>query len=283
MSRQRGITKLKLRRRIGLCGWVATLMFLVACSSASHLQSRQLESVSEQLLQVWTEHKSLIVGEIHGTKETPAVVETLLENQAKQSPDILLGLEIDYVEQDRIDRYLDSNGSPDARRNLLTGGFWKKQDGRASVAMLKLIDAVRIINSKHGRVKIFCFDGVRSGKSRDETMAEIILEHASNPHSYLLILTGNLHAKLSTNPDTSSVKPMGGYLGSLKPFSIAVVANSGSSWSCIDTCGVNLLYDQPATKPEGFIKYWPGEKSGYSGVVRLREFSPSVPAINQTN
>lgn len=102
--------------------------------------------------------RPLLVGELHGTQEIPALLTSMLR-QGGDRP-WLLGLEIPCAEQARVDAFLRSNGGPHARGALRAGAFWTReaQDGRSGTAMLRLIDAVRALNRSGRDIRVVCFD-----------------------------------------------------------------------------------------------------------------------------
>lgn len=105
----------------------------------------------------------LIVGELHGSDQAPALAAALVERLAQQAP-VRLGLEIYAQEQARIDTYLASNGNAEARAALLAGEFWQrpreKSDGRRSRAMFALIEHLRVLQRGGAPVDVVAFDDV---------------------------------------------------------------------------------------------------------------------------
>lgn len=102
--------------------------------------------------------RPLLVGELHGMQEIPALLTSMLR-QGGDRP-WLLGLEIPCAEQARVDAFLRSDGGPHARGALRAGAFWTReaQDGRSGTAMLRLIDAVRALNRSGRDIRVVCFD-----------------------------------------------------------------------------------------------------------------------------
>jgi hypothetical protein len=74
--------------------------------------------------------KTLVLGEIHGTREVPAFVASAV-CQAVYTGPVVLGLEMPA--QPQFDAYLASDGGPQAQQALLAAPFWTAafQDGRA--------------------------------------------------------------------------------------------------------------------------------------------------------
>lgn len=88
----------------------------------------------------------IVVGEVHGTEQTPAFVGQLVCGLLKQGRPVILALERDGSEQEALNRYLASAGQPADAQALLSLRAWARpdsQDGRSSQAMLRLIEQVR--------------------------------------------------------------------------------------------------------------------------------------------
>lgn len=116
--------------------------------------------------------RPLLVGELHGMQEIPALLTSMLR-QGGDRP-WLLGLEIPCAEQARIDAFLRSDGGPHARGALHAGAFWTReaQDGRSGTALLRLIDAVRALNRSGRDIRLLCFDDLApADEGRDTHMA----------------------------------------------------------------------------------------------------------------
>ncbi len=102
----------------------------------------------------------LVIGEMHGSNEYPAFAKSVVCQLLAANKPVILGLEIPENEQVAINRYLQSQGTADDRRVLQQGKFWqgKIQDGRSSVAMFGLIDAVRRLKQAGQKVLLAAFD-----------------------------------------------------------------------------------------------------------------------------
>jgi len=91
----------------------------------------------------------LILGEIHGTKEIPALVADAACAISRTRP-VVVALEIHTRAQADIDAYLASDGGEAARNLLLDGPAWaiRTADGRSSQAMLDLIETLRVLRQE---------------------------------------------------------------------------------------------------------------------------------------
>ncbi|HET9451147.1 MAG TPA: hypothetical protein VFO83_09710, partial [Aggregicoccus sp.] len=85
---------------------------------------------------LYKEGQLLLLGELQGSQETPALVAGLVCHAAARKLPVTLALELPRTEQKRINRFLSSAGRPEDRQRLLNGAFWNRpyQDGRSSSA-----------------------------------------------------------------------------------------------------------------------------------------------------
>jgi hypothetical protein len=85
----------------------------------------------------------VIIGELHGTEESPAVFAELVCIAAAKRLSIRVGLELATDDVASLPRYLASDGSSDARAALRASRVFKgANDGRSSAAMAREIAAV---------------------------------------------------------------------------------------------------------------------------------------------
>src|ERR1043165_2111250 len=85
-------------------------------------------------------HGTLLIGDLHGTREIPAFVGQLVTAAAARRP-VVLGLEVPPGHATAIQAYVASDGGAARRREMLADAWWQAeyQDGRRSVAMGDLI------------------------------------------------------------------------------------------------------------------------------------------------
>ncbi len=241
------------------------------------------------------EHKLVLLGEMHGTQETPALVADLVEqnvggHEPRADDPIVLALEITSNDQPDVDRYMASNGTPADKTALLAGSHWQDamHDGRDSQAMSGLIERMRQLKSAGADVSIDLFDAPGSG-DRNERMAEhlrALVRHA--PRASVLVLTGNVHAMTTAPPwkmfdDGKEIKPpmtAGRYLADLHPLSINIVAGGGDAWNCSGRdCGVHPIYG-PGTQREATLAFADPSESAWDATLTLPRFTASLPAVS---
>lgn len=198
----------------------------------------------------------VMLGEMHGTNEMPALAGDLACRAAVDGHRVLLGLEIPRGEQPAIDRYLTSDGSAAAREALLRGKHWHPAcpDGRSSTAMLALVEQMRALRQRGLAVDVLAFDmdAYDSWNQRDEGMAAAILAGArARPDAIVLTLSGNLHNRIVPGaPWDESLVPMGVHVVAAhqRVVSLDVRHSGGTAWiqTGASECGVNELPGKPA-------------------------------------
>ena len=238
----------------------------------------------------------VIVGERHGTTEIPAFVERLVCSFLRMGRPVILALETDGAEQAAVNRYLDSDGLPADRSTYLVSARWQDecQDGRKSVAMLALIDAMRRWRQAGQRVGVATIgpnenvsaplsaaeessplsveDAVVAARANDRILAGNALLTAAQFRPYTIVaLTGFLHAStLKGNARDPEYLPTGYLVAQQLPtFTIAIETGPGSSWNqTAGGCGASAIAAQKL--------YSDGTKT--DAVVRLQTVTASPPA-----
>lgn len=222
----------------------------------------------------------VLVGEVHGTVETPALVGELACAASADGTAVTVALEISAREQARLDAYLASAGTPAARAALLAGPFWTRstQDGRSSTAMLALLERLRRLNADGRRIAVIAVDEERIG-SRDVGMAEHITR-AVQPGRRVIALLGNVHASQRLGrPNLPDYAPAGYLLRGLAPLGVRVGAHGGEAWVCAPVCGVRAFGNQRVG--DASVGYAAGDRaqSGYDGNYTVPLYTASLPAI----
>lgn len=188
------------------------------------------------------DHRLLLLGEFHGTREIPQLVARLVERYAGEGP-VVLGLEIDRGEQRALDAYMDSAGDEAARQSLWRRSWWHRtdarHDGRRSRDMLALIEHVRRLRAGGADVAVLAYDvngDATPGDvdARDRAMAAAIRSAVEAlPRGRVLMLAGNVHA-MKERPRSlppQAPRPAGTWLRDLHPFSVRITARTGHFWA----------------------------------------------------
>jgi uncharacterized protein (TIGR03067 family) len=219
----------------------------------------------------------LLLGEIHGTEESPAFALQAACHAARSGLPVIVGLELRADEQARVDAFLASSGTDEDRKALLAGSVWQAgyQDGRASHAMVDLIDGLRVMRGDGHKVLVTLFDapGSRGGQQRERDMARnLAAATAASSRAMTIVLTGNMHSRITRGTARDSEYEPMGYLLSRdesvgRLVSLNVAHAGGSAWVCNPECGVSHLgggNDQTAwhiemdeaTRPAGHLGWY---------------------------
>lgn len=239
----------------------------------------------------------LIIGEIHGGRETPELVAALLAHVAHSRP-VRLGLEIPVSEQASLQTYLHSSGNAQDRANLLQAPFWKSSDGRSSNAMLQLIESARVLRSAGRDVNVFPMEPVygdqasvaRQGgfmRVKEAGMAEAIRQalRDGNAKPFVVALMGNVHARYGGNAGLAepSIGPsVTEQLASAKPYVVLPFARQTSAWNCMaDGCAVHTSTSSMA--PQGSLPKFVVDVSTLSGPTVVKLWWPAITASLPAN
>lgn len=257
--------ELKMKRMIPrdvVRAWLIASLLMLASTAAAGVTPPigasaaplDLSGAASEILGAAHSHRLLLIGELHGTRESPAVLLQLATDYAADGP-VLVGLEIQASEQTAIRRYLDSDGGAEQRMRLRSGSFWQDvpahNDGRRNSEVLDLIEGIRRLRRAGRDVAVLAIDvgilGSSDSQARDLVMARRVrtaFEHL--PRGRMLVLVGNVHA-MREKPDYAPAEmqePMGSYLIDLSPFAVNLTARSGQFWACMDAgCGPREMND----------------------------------------
>lgn len=179
----------------------------------------------------------LIFGEAHGTRELPALFGDLVCAYAASGP-VTVGLEFLPAEKAALDAYLVSDGGPQSRSTLLASEGWGDPHGRASQAILDLVDSLRRFKTAGADIAVTAFDHPTeqpgTSDARETGMARLLMAaKAARPAAPVLALTGAGHAGKSA---WSSFDPpflaMSQHLPADRTLAVAVVRGGGEVWAC---------------------------------------------------
>jgi len=238
----------------------------------------------------------LLLGEMHGTEQSPAFVADVLCAAARERIAVTLGLEIPPAEQPGMDRYLASGGGAEDRAVLVQGPFWRPAllDGRSSQAVLELVERARALRAAGAAVRILVFaPNLPAPSARDRAMAEILAAAArERPGDLLVAVAGNVHTQLTRGTSfDSTFTPMGYHLARdlarRRIVSLRMAHDGGSAWTCLSAeddpdrmvCGPHTFGPQPgaaawsvslAAAPDGSI-------SGHYGIGAMTASPPVTP------
>ncbi len=269
------------------------LLSLIAAVSLNASASAPKCGGIDQLPQTILEKRLVVFGEIHGTNEIPALVGQVACALLASNREVVVALEISSGEQERIDRFLASDGSPRAMEDMTSSSrFWlrlnRHHDGRASRAKLKLLETLRQFKSAGLPVTVLAADlgsfdqqSPRSGaQQRDDSMASLVIQAlAKRPGAVVLGLFGNGHTALNrTVMNGVEYEPAGYQLRSQGIYSINVTFKVGSAWVCMPDCRTHdfsAFPNRPSPEP-GFNEHR-GPSRRYDATLALESISASAP------
>jgi hypothetical protein len=233
-----------------LC-WLAATVPVAKSEAAEGAAAGAQCAAIDGLDQVVSRGAVLVLGELHGSQESPAFVGEVVCHAAAAKMSVTLALELLDSEKPGIDAYLSSGRSDANREQLIGAGTWSNdyQDGRTSQAMLSLIDRVGSLRDGGAAVTIELFDrrGWSSSQERDRLMAEALAGVVDSTASdVVIVLTGNIHSRVSRGtPWIKDYEPMT-YLAATQIdrnlVTLDVAHAGGTAWICNgsepSSCGV---------------------------------------------
>ncbi len=205
-----------------------------------------ISAAAQQLIEHAGQHRLIVLGEPHGTREIPALVARLVAHYSQQQP-VTLALEMWHTEQAALDAYLASAGSKADWQALASTPFWQvsndQHDGRRSVQMRQLVEALRVLRDNGGDVRVLAYDVSREQADthdhhwRDRQMAtNLRTAWVQQRERRMLVLTGNVHAmrvRPSWAPAELQAAPMTSQLLELSPYVVNLTGASGHYWACL--------------------------------------------------
>lgn len=238
----------------------------------------------------------LLLGEMHGTAESPGFVVRAACLALRAGRSVTVALEIPVDEGQRVEAYLGSSGAEKDRAALLAGPFWRDayQDGRRSLAMLELIDHLRRMRRQGNKVRVALLDVMvppPDGHDRDWALAQNLKAAAEEaPQDVVVALTGNLHTRVVKGfGSRPGYEPMGYVLKQAKPevkvTALNVAYTGGTAWYCdgSDAAACKGRDLQGALKEDKGVRVvrQPAPDGGYDGVYEVGQLHASEPAARR--
>lgn len=179
------------------------------------------------------EVRIVLVGEVHGTRETPAVAGSILCAARRTGRPAILALEAAPDSgQAELDAYLASAGSEADRMALRRAAMWSDPHSRGSEAVLELVETARRMDA---RVLLFDVTRPRSGPTdgeREQGMAGALAQAAAGAR--VVALTGLGHAD-RTGFTSLKVASAIMRLPPASTVALAPMVSGGEAWACRGT------------------------------------------------
>ncbi len=180
----------------------------------------------------------MLLADPTGTEQAPSTLAKLVCSALATGRQVTVALPVSASEQKRINTYVDSEGTEADRVALLVGGFWNRdwQDGRSSLAMANLIEALRARRRAGQHVAVLAVDAELNGNPRNAFVSARLLEHhRENPQRVIIALLSNTQASLRAGtPWNMQLLPVGYRLSAagvaVKSYDVGF--ESGSQWVC---------------------------------------------------
>jgi hypothetical protein len=242
--------------------FIASCVVLVASA-----EERDICSPIPGAERLWarSELRFVLVGEMHGTNETPVVFGDLVCSASETKRTIIAGLEV--RDQQALNRFMDSRNRETSVKELLSTDEWKGTDGRASSAMLVLLERLRSLKADGLLSRVIAFSASGGSAAQDEEAMSSALLRAStaNPDAVVIVLTGNVHASKQELAEVGSYRLMGSFLPPAQTVSLLVTDRGGEAWNCQDgSCGPHTLASSAGVNREITLI---SPHAGYDGVL----------------
>ena len=234
--------------------------------------------------QLWENHQTrfVVVGEMHGTVQTPDVFFGLVCSAQSSHRPLVVALEQAEIAQPAINAFIATTPLNEAERAFCKSLIWTgdSQDGRSSAAYLNLFVRLRA-SERSGLIQsIVAFQPVLLGEkpvsdSDFNKMMAKRLEVAAETYqdALVLVLVGNVHArKLPLRIRSTRIDPAVSFLPPKQVVSLNVPVR-GKAWNCEDTCGP---HNEDGDVRPGYGVYIGAFNAAFDGEIRLGETRHSV-------
>ncbi|HYC67900.1 hypothetical protein [Brevundimonas sp.] len=232
-----------------------------------------------------TPQRVIVIGEMHGTAETPAAFAEIVCAAAERGP-VTVALELPQGMQPSLDAFL---AAPDAAAALaaLEGSPFldpAMNDGRSSEAMLAMLNSVRELKLAGRDVAFHAFQPSQSRpRGLDQSWYELDMGHIlamavfARADARVLALVGNLHARktaIDRFPDLGL--PAAAHLPAADTLTLNVAQQGGEAWNCQRECGPNASISTYDGEARGVVLE-PAGDGAYDGVLALGPTTASPP------
>jgi len=229
----------------------------------------------------------VIVGELHGTTEAPAAFSGLVCDAARLGP-VTVALEFPETGGPAMHAFPPAPVEASPSATLLETPFWTRsldrQDGRTSLAVLRMLQSVRLLKADGRDVTIRAFapdhpptPGFDQNYGELDMAAGLARAARDRPDARLLTLVGSFHAGKTRVPGRSLL-PAAAHLPPGEVVSIYLSRQGGQSWSCTDECRAMDIPAREDDVSERGIIMRSVDGGLFDGVLALGPMTASPPA-----
>lgn len=252
-----------------MVAWATSSLSLPSVAEAHQVHRGPISSAISQLKCPSAEEMapllalgSVYLGEVHGTNQSPKLVECLVDaTLASGVKPLVVSLEL-----------------PSFARNTesLT---WSGVDGRTSKAMAELVEHLETLERAHRIILDFQVTGYEAS---DEVINREIGIHLKDlaAKSRVIALGGNFHSqRRNVLQPSTHVRPAGSYVGVAIKTVFVDSAGRGHAWFCSNTCGKHATSN---AVPDGHVgQLMDGADVGHDYVYKVAPFTSSAPAVER--
>jgi len=214
----------------------------------------------------------ILIGEIHGTVETPAAFGRIAEEASRAWGRVNVGVELPQSALDEADC---------ARPEPRSDSYWRRpaQDGRTSKAMRSLVCSLKRLEENR-RIRLLAIVPADFGGSATHPYYETVITAVRNGPSRTLLLLGNFHARRAPGALAQLLAREG-----VKLTTLTVSSPSATAWNCRapGQCGPGQIGAQFCDASPTAVQLVLGDKSKmrspyWDGCLAFPSLSPSPPA-----
>ncbi len=183
--------------------------------------------------------KFILVGEVHGSEQTPDVFGDLVCSLARRGRRVAVGLELFQSDQPWIDRFMASDGGATARAEFLGQPAWSSgmRSGQTSRAMFALIERLRLLKKNGAVVDVTAAldrPDAAGHDSYEDLLASGLRDLAArHTDATVVALMGNVHAtKHPVSFGGPAYQPAAMLLPPAQTISLWAENRSGEAWNC---------------------------------------------------
>ena len=235
-----------------------------------------------------------LLGEVHGTMETPRIFGELVCERAAHGKRVLVGLEFSDKISSVFQTYIDSKGTAKDQQAFLANSQWLEMarqfpDGRTSIAMWKMVERLRELRAAGLSIFVATVQGGMAVNAKSQTpyeagMANNLREaFSAGRYDVAMVLIGSLHARREPVPTsaTATFEPMAMHLPIEVTLTLDAVPSDGATWNCTPAgCGAHARTGRVLTNRSGIVLDSTLSR-GYDGVIQVGPTTAAVPVLDE--